>query len=372
LHLLLPLGQGRIDHLGQPAEQHEVRQRADETAGEDDVKPADAVGEPAEKYKERRSKQECNAHDGDILILGAGGKLGPSLTQLALRAVNGGKTITVVSRFSDKAAADKLKAAGARVVSADITDEAALASLPEARNVIFLVGSKFGSTGREAETWYTNAYLPGRVAERYKASRIVALSTGNVYAFTPTASGGPTETTPLGPVGEYAMSCLGRERVFSRFAKAHQTPLALIRLNYAVEMRYGVLIDIGKKVLGGEPVDVTMGAVNVIWQGYANEVILRSLLHATPEPFVLNLAGPETLSVRQLATAFGQHFSVEPQFTGTEAQAALLSNSAKCMRLFGYPDVAPAELIEWSAGWLKAGLPLLGKPTGFQKRDGKF
>ncbi len=169
------------------------------------------------------------------------------------------------------------------------------------------------------------------------------------------------------------MSCLGRERVFSRFAAKYQTPLALIRLNYAVEMRYGVLVDIGRAVLGGQPVDVAMAAVNVVWQGYANEVILRALLHTTPEPFVLNLAGPETLSVRQLANAFGEIAGVEPQFIGTEASAALLSNSAKCMRLFGYPDVSPNELIEWTAGWLQAkGLPLLNKPTGFQKRDGKF
>ena len=310
--------------------------------------------------------------DGDIMVLGAGGKLGPSLVRLALRAVEGRKAVTAVSRFSNVAHADELRAVGARIISADVTDDAALAALPDVANVIFLVGSKFGSTGREAETWYTNAYLPGRIAERFKASRIVALSTGNVYPFTPIGSGGPVETVAPGPVGEYAMSCLGRERVFARFAARHHTPLALIRLNYAVEMRYGVLVDIGRKVLAGEPVDVTMSAVNVIWQGYANEVILRSLRHATPDPFVLNLAGPETLSVRQLATAFGTQFGIEPQIAGTEAPAALLSNSAKCMRLFGYPDITPAELIEWTADWLRAGLPLLNKPTGFQKRDGKF
>lgn len=310
--------------------------------------------------------------DGDILILGAGGKLGPSLTRLALRAVAADRTVTVVSRFSDAESAGRLEAAGAHVLRADITDEAALAGLPDCRNVIFLVGSKFGSTGREAETWYTNAYLPGRVADRFRASRIVALSTGNIYPFTPATGGGPTEATPPGPVGEYAMSCLGRERVLARFAKANGTPLAVIRLNYAVEMRYGVLIDIGRAVRAGKPVDVTMGAVNVIWQGYANEVILRSLLHASPDPFVLNLAGPETLSVRQIALEFGQLFGVTPEIAGTEASAALLSNSARCMQLFGYPDVAPADLIAWSAAWLQAGLPLLDKPTGFQKRDGKF
>lgn len=330
-----------------------------------------------EELEERLSRpsvaltSDLKALDGGILVLGAGGKLGPSLVRLALCGAPG-RSVMAVSRFGDAAIAKDLEAAGATIIAADITDEAALANLPDAPNVIFLVGSKFGSTGREADTWYTNTYLPGRVAERFKASRIVALSTGNVYPFTPIGSGGPTETTGTGPVGEYAMSCLGRERIFSRFAQNHRTPLALIRLNYAIEMRYGVLLDIGRQVLAATPVDVTMAAVNVVWQGYANEVILRALLHAAPEPFVLNVAGPETLSVRQIALAFGAEFGIEAQFSGTEAAAALLSNSAKCMRLFGYPDIAPAELIEWTAAWLKAGLPLLGKPTGFQKRDGKF
>jgi nucleoside-diphosphate-sugar epimerase len=312
------------------------------------------------------------ALDGDILILGAGGKLGPSLTRLALRAAQGKKQVTAVSRFSDRTQVDALAAEGAKIVSADITDESTLAALPDARNVVFLVGSKFGSTGREADTWYINAYLPGRVGDRYKSSRIVALSTGNVYPFTPVGSGGPGEDSPVGPVGEYAMSCLGRERVFSRFAQKYQTPLALIRLNYAVEMRYGVLVDIARNVLSGNPVDVTMSAVNVIWQGYANEATLRSFLHATPDPFVLNVAGPETLSVRHVAQAFGKIAGIEPQFTGTEATSALLSNSAKCMRLFGYPTVSPTELMEWTVAWLQSGLPLLNKPTGFQKLDGKF
>ena len=310
--------------------------------------------------------------DGDILVLGAGGKLGPSLVRLALRATAGSKTITAASRFGSRAQAEALAAAGARIISTDITDEAALADLPNVPNVIYLVGAKFGSTGQEANTWYTNAYLPGRVADRYSNSRIVALSTGNVYPFTPVGSGGPAETTPPGPVGEYAMSCLGRERVMSRFAAHNGTPLALIRLNYAVEMRYGVLVDIALAVHQGRPVDVTMSAVNVVWEGYANEVVLRALRHATPDPFVLNVAGPETLSVRALADEFGRLLGKDAVITGTEAPAALLSNSAKCMRLFGYPDVSPTELMEWTASWITDGLPLLGKPTGFQTRDGKF
>jgi nucleoside-diphosphate-sugar epimerase len=168
------------------------------------------------------------------------------------------------------------------------------------------------------------------------------------------------------------MSCLGRERVMSRFARTNGTPLAIIRLNYAVEMRYGVFVDIGRAVLAGNPVDVTMSAVNVVWQGYANEVTLRALRHASPDPFVLNVTGPETLSVRQIAQDFGRIFGLEAQITGTEAPTALLSNATKCMRLFGTPSVSPGQMSEWIAGWLKAGLPLLSKPTGFQKRDGKF
>jgi nucleoside-diphosphate-sugar epimerase len=312
------------------------------------------------------------ALDGDILVLGAGGKLGPSLVRLALRAAARRRRITAVSRFGEEGLAAALAAAGAEVISADITDDAALAGLPEARNVVFLVGSKFGSTGREAETWYTNAYLPGRVADRFRQSRIVALSTGNVYPFTPAGSDGPTEETPPGPVGEYAMSCLGRERVMSRFARHNGTPLAIIRLNYAVEMRYGVLVDIAHAVLNGKAVDVTMAAVNVVWQGYANEVILRALRHAAPEPFVLNVAGPEVLPVRQLAERFAERFGRAAEISGSEAPTALLSNAARCMALFGPPPVTVDELIGWTADWLRNGLPLLGKPTGFQKRDGRF
>jgi uncharacterized protein YbjT (DUF2867 family) len=313
--------------------------------------------------------------EGDIVVLGAGGKLGPSLVRLAVRAVQAAgtsQTVTAVSRFGNAELAASLTSAGANVVSADITDETALASLPDAPNIVFLVGSKFGSTGREAHTWYTNSYLPGRVAERYMGSRIVALSTGNVYPLMPVASGGPAEETPVGPVGEYAMSCLGRERVMSYFAERDGTPLALIRLNYAVEMRYGVLIDIARAIHAGRPVDVTMGAVNVIWQGFVNEVILRSLLHASVPPFVLNLAGPETVSVRQAAEQLAAIMGKTVEFAGSEAPSALLSNGSKCHRLFGYPTIALGEMIEHTAAWIAAGGPLLDKPTGFQKRDGKF
>ena len=313
--------------------------------------------------------------EGDILVLGAGGKLGPSLVRLAVRAAKEAgnrQKIIAVSRFGSAELADSLRTAGAEVVSADATDDKALAALPDAPNVVFLIGSKFGSTGNEAHTWYTNSYLPGRVAERFAKKRIVALSTGNVYPLMPVTSGGPTEETPPNPVGEYAMSCLGRERVMSHFAQRDGTPLALIRLNYAVEMRYGVLIDIARTIHSGNPVDVTMGLVNVVWQGFANEVILRSLLHASVPPFVLNLAGPETVSVRQVGGALGAALGKAPEFTGAEAPSSLLSNGTRCAQLFGYPTMSLGELVGHTAGWIEAGLPLLQKPTGFQKRDGKF
>ncbi|PZF90125.1 NAD-dependent epimerase/dehydratase family protein [Micromonospora deserti] len=313
--------------------------------------------------------------DGDLLVLGAGGKLGPSLVRLALRGVaeaGTGARVVAVSRFSEPGLADALREEGAVVVEADVTDDAALAALPDAANVVFLVGAKFGTSGREHATWATNAYLPGRVAQRFAGSRIVALSTGNVYPLVPVTSGGCVEQTPVQPVGEYAMSCLGRERVLTHFSVRDDTPMALIRLNYAVEMRYGVLVDLASAVLAGQPVDLTMGHANIVWQGYANEVTLRALHHTRTPPFVVNLTGPELVSVRQVATALAARLGREPVFTGTEAPTALLSNAQLCHRLFGYPDVPVAELIDLTADWVADGRPLLGKPTGFQRRDGNF
>ena len=235
-----------------------------------------------------------------------------------------------------------------------------------------MAARKFGSTGDEGYTWAMNTYLPGRVAERFKSSRIVSFSSGNVYPFVPVTSGGATEETPTEPVGEYAISALGRERMFTHFSKVNGTPVALLRLNYAVEMRYGVLFDIGSKVFAREPVDVSMGNANVIWQGDANSVCLRSLLHASSPPLVLNLTGPETLSVRWVAREFGRHFGVTPEFTGEESPRALLNNAARCFQMFGYPTVSVAELIETTAQWIGAGGRALGKPTHFEVRDGKF
>jgi nucleoside-diphosphate-sugar epimerase len=313
--------------------------------------------------------------DGDVLVLGAGGKLGPSLVRLAVRAselAGGGRRIVAVSRFGGSGLAESLRAAGAHVIAADVGDDDALRALPDAPNVVFLVGAKFGTSGNESGTWYTNTFLPGRVAQRFRDSRIVALSTGNVYPLVPVVEGGCTEDAPPGPVGEYAMSCLGRERIVTHVTSRAGTPTALIRLNYAVEMRYGVLVDIARSVLADQPVDVTMGHVNLVWQGYANEAILRAFRYAESPPFILNVTGPELVSVRQVATAFAARLGRQPRFAGSEAPTALLSNATRCHELFGYPDMTLGELIGHTAHWVSAGLPLLGKPTGFQRRDGRF
>ncbi|MER5946807.1 epimerase [Streptomyces sp. NPDC001904] len=316
--------------------------------------------------------------DGDLLVLGAGGKMGPSLCRLARRALDAaGRTdvaVHAVSRWSDPAAARALEADGVRTVAFDLMDpHADLGTLPDAGNVVFMVGAKFGSAGAPSHAWAVNAAMPDRVARRWPSARIAAFSTGNVYPLVPVGSGGCTEDDPVGPVGEYAMSCLGRERIFGHAALTRGTPVALIRLNYAVDLRYGVLADIASRVRAGEPVDVTTGHANVVWQGYANEVALRALRHATDgDGFTVNLTGPETASVRRLAHLFGAEFGKEPSFAGTEAPTALLSDAGRCHALFGYPDVPLRTLVGWQADWLRRGLPLSGKPTKFQVRDGRF
>jgi nucleoside-diphosphate-sugar epimerase len=253
-----------------------------------------------------------------------------------------------------------------------VADERTLQTLPDATNVIFLVGSKFGSSAAVEATWFTNTFLPGLVALRYRDSRIVALSTGNVYPFAPVGSGGCTEDAPPQPVGEYAMSCLGRERTLGHLAREHGTRMALVRLNYAVEMRYGVLVDVASAVAAGQSVDVTMGHANVVWQGYANEVVLRCLRIAASPPTVLNVTGPETVSIRRVAELVAGRLGVPASIEGTESATALLSDAGRCHRLFGYPEIALHELVELTTDWVAAGLPLLGKPTGFQRRDGRF
>ncbi len=309
---------------------------------------------------------------GDIAVLGVGGKMGPTLARLAKRAAPD-KRVYGVARFSSPGLAEALTAEGVECVTCDLLDREAVAGLPEAENILFLAGFKFGAAGNASRTWAMNALVPAFVAERYAASRIVALSTGCVYPFVPAGSGGPTEETPVGPPpGEYAWSCLARERMFEYGSEIHGTPGRLIRLNYSIDMRYGVLHDIARAVFDGAPIDVTMGHSNVIWQGDANSMILRALKTPTSPTSPLNVTGPGTLSTRALANAFAERFGVAAKIVGTEAETAWLNNAAAAHALFGLPLVPLERMIDWQADWIRRGMPSLGKPTGFQVRDGKF
>jgi dTDP-4-dehydrorhamnose reductase len=313
--------------------------------------------------------------DGDIMLLGAGGKMGPSLAELAHRAVTAAgikKKIVAVSRFSNQAERERLEAAGIETISCNLLDPSDLQRLPEIENVIYMAGMKFGATGKAAETWAMNTFLPGLVAQKFKASRIVLFSTGNVYPLTPVKLGGCTENDPVNPVGEYAQSALGRERIFEYFSRELKICGAVIRLNYAIDLRYGILLDVAQKVFARQPIDLTMGHVNVIWQGDANAVVLRAFEIAQTLPAILNVTGPETVSIRQLAKKFGDILQVEPVFESTEAETALLSNASRCHRLFGYPAVTLQQTIEWVAHWVKIGGPTLAKPTHYETRDGRF
>ena len=312
---------------------------------------------------------------GDILILGAGGKMGPSLARLIRRAiVESGrpKRVIAVARFSDPQIRRDLEVAGIETVGCDLLEPGALGKLPDAENVIFMAARKFGTSGSEYLTWAMNTFLPGLVSERYKCSRIVAFSTGNVYGVVPVNSGGSTENSPVTPVGEYAQSALGRERMFEYGSGRWETPVVLLRLNYAVELRYGVLVDIAHAVFNRRPVDLRMGHVNVIWQRDANSICLRSLAHCASPPLILNVTGSEILSVREIANEFGSRFKVEPMFEGQESDKALLNNAAKAVAMFGHPTIRPGEMVDWIARWIANGSPLLNKPTHFEVVDGKF
>ena len=315
---------------------------------------------------------------GDIAILGVGGKMGPTLARLARRAADradggrGGRRIVGVSRFSEPGLRDALHESGVETVAADLLDPAAVSALPAAPNVVFMAGRKFGSSGGESLTWAMNSYVPALVAARYAGSRLVSFSSGNVYPLVPLSSGGATEDLAPQPVGEYAQSVLGRERIFEHFSARNGLAVLQLRLNYAIDLRYGILVDVAQQVLAGEPVDVAMGHVNVIWQGDANSIALRALTLAAAPPRVLNLTGPETVSVRWLAQRFGDLLGREAQLSGVESPTALLNNAARCFRHFGYPTVPLDTMVEWVAGWVSRGARTLGKPTHFQEREGKF
>jgi nucleoside-diphosphate-sugar epimerase len=312
---------------------------------------------------------------GDLLILGVGGKMGPSMAKLTKQAfdiagVN--KKVIGVSRFSENGLQDELNKYGIETIVADLLNEEQLQLLPETENVIYLAGTKFGTKKNEPFTWAMNAYLPGRVAEKYKHSRIVVFSTGNIYPFAPVGSGGATEDYLPEPIGEYAQSCLGRERIFQYFASKNNTPILIYRLNYANDVSYGVLVEIATSVKEEKPIDLSMGYVNVIWQGDANEIAIRSLLHCEVPARILNVTGPETVSVRWLAEEFGKVFGKIPKLLHEEQPTALLSNAAKAIQIFGEPKVSLKTMVEVIGGWVKQGGKTLNKPTHFQERKGQF
>ena len=311
---------------------------------------------------------------GDILVLGVSGKMGPSLARLALRAAmeaGGGRRVIGAARFTDPASRDALERHGIETVAADLLDRDAVARLPDAPNVVYMVGQKFGTSGEAARTWAVNVHAAGIAAERYRASRIVAFSTGNVYALSLPASGGGREDGPTGPVGEYAQSALGRERILEFWSRRNRTPMAILRLNYAIEPRYGVLRDLADQLMRGDPIDVTMGFVNLIWQRDANAIALRCLAHCASPPFVLNLTGAATLGVRELATGLSRRLKRRLHIRGAEGDTALLSNAARCRALFG--DTMPVEqMLDEVAAWVEAGGAGLGKPTHFEEREGRF
>jgi nucleoside-diphosphate-sugar epimerase len=310
--------------------------------------------------------------DGDIAILGAGGKMGPTLARMAKRGAPG-KTVYAVARFSDPAVEEGLRAHGVETIRADLLDRDELASLPPVPNVVFMVGQKFGTSDAPSRTWAMNMLIPALVAETMAGSRIVAFSTGCVYPFVPIASGGATEETPLlPPPGEYAWSCVGRERVFRWSSERHGTPGLQFRLNYAIDLRYGVLYDVACKVRDGEPVDVTMGHVNVIWQGDANAVTLRCLAHTTTPTSPLNVTSPETYRVRWLAEELGRRLGRAPLFTRTEAATGWINDASRMVALFGRPRVAIERMLDWTADWLGRGMASHGKPTHYEVRDGRF
>lgn len=305
--------------------------------------------------------------DGDLLVLGAGGKMGPTLARMAARA---GKRVVAVSRFGDPALRARLEVWGIETVACDLLAPGALDRLPRCRNVVYMAGRKFGSSGAAWETWATNVHLAGEAARAFAGSRFVAFSTGNVYPLWPVDGEGPDEASPPGPIGEYAQSCLGRERVLEHFSRRDGTPMALLRLNYAVELRYGVLVDLARKIAAGTPIELSMGHVNLIWQGDANAVALLALELVAVPPFVLNVSGP-IVRVRDLAERLGVLLGREPRLTGTEQPTALVTNATRC-RALHTPTVDLDAMLAWVAAWISHGGGTLGKPTKFEVRDGQF
>jgi nucleoside-diphosphate-sugar epimerase len=336
----------------------------------DEIELDDFLSRPAPFVAEQLAQL-----DSDLLILGVGGKIGPTLARMAtrtLREIGSPHRVIGVARFSQPNLRTKLESWGVHTIACDLLDRSAVAALPEARHVIFMAGQKFGTSENASQTWAMNCLVPALIAERFTTAKIVVFSTGNVYPLTPVVRGGATESLPPDPMGEYGMSCLGRERLFEHFSLTHGLQCAIMRLCYAIDMRYGVLLDIATKVRRCQPIDISMGAANVIWQGDANAQALALLGRCMSPPFILNVSGPETVSVRWLAEEFGAIMGIEPVISGEEAPNALLVNTAKSQELFSYPQVTLRQMILWTAKWVEAARPTLDKPTHFDVRDGRF
>jgi nucleoside-diphosphate-sugar epimerase len=313
--------------------------------------------------------------NGDLILLGVAGKMGPTLARMARSASDTAgvrRRVIGVARFSHPDLERHLQGHGIETIRCDLLDPAQLAALPEAANVIAMFGMKFGSTGQEARTWALNCWLPGTVCQKFRKARIVAFSTGNVYGLVPVVRGGAVETDPLVPVGEYAMSCVGRERIYEHFNREAAIPMTILRLNYANEMRYGVLVDLAQRVWARQPVDLSMGYFNAIWQGDANAAALTALGLATSPPLVVNVTGHAVLRVRQVAEQFGRLLDRPVQFTGKENADAILSNAERSKQLIGPPRIREEQMVRWIADWIRRGGETLGKPTHFEVRDGRF
>jgi len=306
----------------------------------------------------------------EILVLGVAGKMGPTLARMACRA---GKSVIGVARFSEPGLRGKLQSWGVECIACDLLDRAALERLPRAKNVVFMAGHKFGASGDPSFTWAMNVAVPHMVAETFRESRIVAFSTACVYPYVDVAGTGAAETmATVPPPGDYTTSCVGREQMFFHGSRRHGTPGRVVRLSYAIDMRYGVLHDVASAVVSGRPLDLAMGHVNVIWQGDANEQALRLLAHCTAPSTPINVTGPEKVSIRWLAGEFGRRLGREPRFTGAESATAWLIDTTQAMRLLGAPRVSLAQMIDWVADWVSRGGPSLGKPTHFDTRDGRY
>ena len=336
----------------------------------------DRLGDVQQLEDVMSQPSEALVHDlervpGDILVLGVGGKMGPTLARMARRASPGRKVIGV-ARFSQPGLREELERQGIDCIEADLLSRDALARLPDAPNIVYMAGRKFGSTGSEWLTWAMNAHVPALVAERFARSRIVAFSTACVYPFVPTGGNGAAEDVPpTAPSGEYANSCVARERMFEHFSHEHQTPGRLLRLSYAIDMRYGVLHDVAQKVLRREPIDLAMGHANIIWQGDANDWSLRALAHCDTPTTPLNISGPK-ISIRAVAHALGGRLGIEPVLTGQEAPTAWLIDCSEANALFGPPPVGLDRMLDWTADWVRRGGDSLGKPTHYEARDGKY